>query len=46
MYLAKIKKSTYFTIELIFVTIYSLIALFNTIRESHYTILANFYFYL
>ena len=37
---------TYFTIQLIFVTIYGLYIIFGIIHGSHYTILANFYFYL
>ena len=40
------KKPAYFTIQLIFVTIHGLHILFGTIHGSHYTILANFYFYL
>jgi len=35
----------YFTIQLIFATIYRFTALFDTIHESHNTISANFYFY-
>ena len=38
--------STYFTIQLIFATIHSSIALFGTIHRSHYIISANFYLYL
>ena len=44
--LAKIKKPTYFTIQLIFVTIYELHYTFGTIHGSHCTISTIFYFYL
>ena len=36
----------YFTIQLIFTTIYSPIALFGTIHEPRCTISTNFYLYL
>ena len=37
---------TYFTIQLIFITIYGHIVFFGTIHESFYTISTNFYLYL
>ena len=40
----QIKKSTYFIIQLIFVTIHGPTTLFSTIHESHYTILVTFTF--
>ena len=42
----ELKKSAYFIIQLIFVTIYSPTALSNTIHVSQYTIFANIYIYL
>ena len=42
----KIKKSAYFTIQLIFATIHRPHVLFDTIYEFHFTISANFYLYL
>ena len=41
-----LKKPAYFTIQLIFATIYGSTTLFCTIHESHYIISVNFYFYL
>ena len=44
--LAKIKKPTYFTIQLILLLFMGPIALFSTVHRSHYTISVNFYLYL
>ena len=46
VYLAKIKKSAYFTIQFFLLLFMGLIALFGTIHESHYTISTYFYLYL
>ena len=42
----QIKKSVYFTIQLIFTIIYESHFTFDTIYEFHCTISTNFYFYL
>ena len=43
---SKLKKSTYFTVNLFLLLFISLTVLFDTIYKSHYTILINFYLYL
>ena len=42
----EMKNKNYFTIQLIFATIYDLIALDDAIHGSHCTISINFYIYL
>ena len=43
-YLSSLILPTYFTIQLIFLTIHESTTLFGTIHGSHYTISTNFYF--
>ena len=42
----RIKNENYFTIQFIFITIYSHTVFFGTIHESYCIISTNFYFYL